>query len=82
MDFWSYIQLSETIYLFIALAFLALVSWMISTLEIKSLTSKNKFLLIYAILCGLLLGYLIYTSVDSYLSAEKVIIQRENEYIQ
>lgn len=82
MDFWSYIRLGDTIYLFIALAFLALVSCMISTLKIKNLTAKNKFLLIYTLLCGLLLGYLIYTSIDAYLSAEKVITQRQNEYIQ
>lgn len=82
MDFWSYIRLSDAIYLFIVLAFLALVSWMISTLKIKNLTAKNKFLLIYTLLCALLLGYLIYASVDAYLSAEKAITQRGHEYIQ
>lgn len=82
MDFWSYIRLSDAIYLFIVLAFLALVSWMISTLKIKNLTAKNKFLLIYTLLCALLLGYLIYASVDAYLLAEKVITQRGHEYIQ
>lgn len=68
-------------YLFIALLFLALVSWMISTLKIKNLNSINKFLLIYTILCGLLLGYFLYVSADTYISTQKAIRESENKYI-
>jgi len=68
-------------YLFIALLFLTLVSWMISTLKIKNLNSINKFLLIYTILCGFLLGYFLYVSADTYISTQKAIRESENKYI-
>lgn len=82
MSFWNYVQWNDILYLLITLAFLALISWMISTLKIKNLTAKNRFLLVYSILCSFLFGYFVYISIDSYLTAEEAIVQIENEYIQ
>lgn len=82
MSFWNYVQWNDILYLLITLAFLALISWMISTLKIKNLTAKNRFLLVYSILCSFLVGYFMYISINSYLSAEEAIVQIENEYIQ
>jgi hypothetical protein len=81
-NFFQVIKECEIYYLCIALLFLALVSWMISTLKIKNLNSINKFLLIYTILCGLLLGYFLHVAVDSYISTRKAIKEIENKYIQ
>ena len=82
LRFRNYIEWIDILYLLAALAFLALVSWMVSTLKIRNLTATNRFLLIYSILCSFLLGYFIHISIDSYLSAEKEIVQIENKYIQ
>lgn len=82
MSFWNYVQWNDILYLLMTLALLALISWMISTLKIKNLTGKNRFLLVYSILCSFLFGYFIYISINSYLSAEKAIVQIENEYIE
>ncbi len=82
LRFRNYIEWIDILYLLAALAFLALVAWMVSTLKIRNLTATNRFLLIYSILCSFLLGYFIHISIDSYLSAEKEIVQIENKYIQ
>lgn len=81
-NFFQIVKDCEIYYLGIALLFLALISWMISTLKIKNFNAVSKFLLVYTILCGLLLGYFLYATVDSYISTRKAIKEIENKYIQ
>jgi len=82
MRFRNYIEWSDILYLLATLAFLALVSWMISTLNIGNLTPTDRFLLIYSVLCGFLFSYFMYVSTDAYLTAQKAILQTENRYFR
>lgn len=82
MRFWNYIEWIDFLYLFAVLIFLALISWMVSTLKIGNFKSADRFLLIYSVLCGLLFGCFIYISADSYFTAQKAIVQTENQQIQ
>ncbi|WP_415326080.1 hypothetical protein [Chryseobacterium sp. MMS23-Vi53] len=81
-DFWYCLKECNLQYLILALVFITLISWLISTLKIKNLNSKNKFLLVYAILCSLLLCYFTYTALSSYIKEKKAITTLENEYIK
>ena len=81
-NFFQIIKECEIYYLGIALLFLAMVSWMISTLKIKNLNVVNKFILVYTILCGLMLCYFLYVATDTYISTRKAIKETENKYIQ
>lgn len=82
MRFWNYIEWIDFLYLFAVLVFLALISWMISTLKIGNFKSADRFLLIYSVLSSLLFGCFIYISADSYFTAQKAIVQIENQYVQ
>ncbi|MDQ0595293.1 hypothetical protein QFZ37_003662 [Chryseobacterium ginsenosidimutans] len=82
IDFWYYLQECQLHYLLVSLAFLALVSWMISTLKIKNLNPKNKFLLVYTILCSLLLCFFAYILINNYIVEKKAITKSENEYLK
>lgn len=81
-DVWTVILESSPYYLLIALAIFALIAWLISHLRIKNLNPKNKFLLAYTILCGVLLTFIIYFDAATYISTRKAIRESENEYIQ
>ncbi|AZA88460.1 hypothetical protein EG349_17615 [Chryseobacterium shandongense] len=80
-DIWTVISESSPYYLLIALAIFALIAWLISHLRIKNLNPKNKFLLAYTILCGVLLTFIIYFDAATYISTRKAIRESENEYI-
>lgn len=81
-DFRTVVSESKPLYLLVALALFALIAWLISHLKIKNLKPKNKFLLVYTILCGVLLSYIIYFDVNTYISTRKAITEIENKYIQ
>lgn len=81
-DVWTVVSESRPHYLLVALALFAVIAWLISHLKIKNLKPKNKFLLAYTILCGILLSYIIYFDADTYISTQKAIKETENKYIQ
>ncbi|WP_157456437.1 FEKKY domain-containing protein [Chryseobacterium hispalense] len=81
-DVWTVVSESRPHYILVALALFAVIAWLISHLKIKNVKPKNKFLLVYTILCGILLCYIIYFDADTYISTRKAIIKAENEYIQ
>lgn len=81
-DFRKVVSESKPLYLLVALALFALIAWLISHLKIKNLKPENKFLLVYTILCGVLLSYIIYFDVNTYISTRKAIKETENKYIQ
>ena len=75
IDFWYYLQECQLHYLLLSLAFLALVSWMISTLKIKNFNAKNKFLLVYTILCSLLFCFFAYILMNNYIAQKKQLLK-------
>ncbi|WP_312902267.1 FEKKY domain-containing protein [Chryseobacterium taichungense] len=81
-DFWTVVSESGPQYLLIALGLFVVIAWLISHLRIKSLNPKNKFLLAYTILCGVLLTFIIYFDAATYISTRKAIRDVENKYIQ
>ncbi|GAA5098591.1 hypothetical protein GCM10023210_34930 [Chryseobacterium ginsengisoli] len=81
-DFWEVVEGSKPQYLLFALAFFALVSWLISHLKIKDFSSKNKFLLVFTILCSLLFLYVGYYNLSIFFQTQKAITKSENEYIE
>lgn len=81
-DIWTVVSESSPQYLLIALALFAVIAWLISHLRIKNLNPKNKFLLVFIVLCSILLSYVIYFDAATYISTRKAIRESENEYIQ
>jgi len=81
-DFWTVVSKSRPQYLLIALAIFALIAWLISHLRIKYLNPKNKFLLVFTVLCSVLLIFIAYFDAATYISTRKAIKESENEYIQ
>lgn len=81
-DFWTVVSESGPQYLLIALGLFVVIAWLISHLRIKNLNPKNKFLLAYTILCGVLLTFIIYFDAATYISTRKAIRESENKYIQ
>jgi len=81
-DFWTVVSESRPQYLLIALALFALIAWLISHLRIKNVKPENRFLLVFTVLCGILLSYVIYFDAATYMSTRKAIKESENEYIQ
>ncbi|MFY7815506.1 MAG: hypothetical protein ACOVRK_10010, partial [Chryseobacterium taeanense] len=79
-DVWTVVSESRPHYLLVALALFAVIAWLISHLKIKNLKPKNKFLLAYTILCGILLSYIIYFDTDTYILTRKAIKKTENKY--
>ncbi len=65
-DFWEVLEGSKPQYLLVALAFFALVSWLMSNLKIKNINPKNRFLLIFTILCAILLLYISYYDITTF----------------
>lgn len=59
-DFWEVVKESKPQYLLFALAFFALISWLVSNLRIKNISPKNRFLFVFTVLCGLLFLYISY----------------------
>ncbi|HAO08731.1 MAG TPA: hypothetical protein DCQ50_17530 [Chryseobacterium sp.] len=81
-DFWTVISESQPQYLLFIIAFFVLISWLISHLRIKNLSPKNRFLLAFTILCGILILWIGYFNLNTYFNTRKVITKIENEYIQ
>lgn len=81
-DFWTVISESQLYYLLFILAFFVLISWLISHLRIKNLSPKNRFLLAFTILCGIMLLWISYFNLNTYFNTRKAITKSENEYIQ
>ncbi|NML59215.1 FEKKY domain-containing protein [Chryseobacterium cheonjiense] len=81
-DFWTVVSESSPQYLLIALALFTLIAWLISHLRIKNVKVKNRFLLVFTVLCGILLSYVIYFDAATYMSTRKAVKESENEYIQ
>ena len=69
-------------YLFIIISATALVSYLISSLDIKNLNFKNKFLRIFPILNVLVLAFFIFTAAKGFIDNKKELVKRENYYIQ
>lgn len=81
-DFLTVISESQPHYLLFILAFFVLISWLISHIRIKNLSSKNRFLLAFTILCGIMLLWIGYYNLSTFFNTRKVITKIENEYIQ
>ncbi|MCQ4140101.1 hypothetical protein [Chryseobacterium sp. EO14] len=81
-DFWTVISESRPHYLLFIIAFFILISWLISHVRIKNLSPKNRFLLAFTILCGIILLWISYFNLNTYFNTRKVITKIENEYIQ
>lgn len=81
-DFWTVISESQPQYLLFIIAFFVLISWLISHLRIKNLSPKNRFLLAFTVLCGIMLLWIGYYNLSTFFNTRKVITKIENEYIQ
>jgi len=81
-DFWTVVSESRPQYLLIALALFVLTAWLISHLKIKNLKPENRFLLVFTVLCGILLTFIVYFDAATYISTRKEIRESEDEYIQ
>lgn len=81
-DFWTVISESQPHYLLFILAFFVLISWLIRHVRIKNLSPKNRFLLAFTILCGIMLLWISYFNLNTYFNTRKAIMKIENEYIQ
>lgn len=81
-DFLTVISESQPHYLLFIIAFFVLISWLISHVRIKNLSPKNRFLLAFTILCGIMLLWISYFNLNTYFNTRKVITKIENEYIQ
>lgn len=81
-DFWTVVSESRPQYLLIALALFVLIAWLISHLKIKNLKPENRFLLVFTVLCGILLTFIVYFDAATYISTRKEIRESEDEYIQ
>lgn len=81
-DFWTVISESQPQYLLFIIAFFVLISWLISHVRIKNLSPKNRFLLAFTILCGIMLLWISYFNLNTFFNTRKAIIKSENEYIQ
>lgn len=81
LNLWDAIKYSRLQYLVIALLFFVLVSWMVSTLKIKKLSSFHKFFLIFALLNSLLFSYLAFESGKIFILNKNAIAKIENQYI-
>lgn len=81
-DFLTVISESQPHYLLFIIAFFVLISWLISHVRIKNLNPKNRFLLAFTILCGIMLLWISYFNLNTYFNTRKVITKIENEYIQ
>ncbi|WP_345990261.1 hypothetical protein AAEU33_21460 [Chryseobacterium sp. Chry.R1] len=78
-NFIELVKISQIQYLLFAVVFIALVSWMISTLQIKNLNAANKFLLVFVIINSLLFSYLAFESVRAFMINRKAVAQAEKE---
>lgn len=81
-DFLTVISESQPQYLLFIIAFFVLISWLISHVRIKNLSPKNRFLLAFTILCGIMLLWISYFNLNTFFNTRKAIIKSENEYIQ
>lgn len=81
-DFLTVISESQPHYLLFIIAFFVLISWLISHVRIKNLSSKNRFLLAFTILCGIMLLWISYYDLNTFFNTRKAITKSENEYIQ
>ncbi|OVE60676.1 hypothetical protein [Chryseobacterium mucoviscidosis] len=81
-DFLTVISESQPHYLLFIIAFFILISWLISHVRIKNLSPKNRFLLAFTILCGIMLLWIGYYNLSTFFNTRKVITKIENEYIQ
>lgn len=81
-DFLTVISESQPHYLLFILAFFVLISWLISHIRIKNLSPKNRFLLTFTILCGIMLLWIGYYNLSTFFNTRKAIMKSENEYIQ
>lgn len=81
-DFWTVISESQPHYLLFIIVFFILISWLISNLRIKNLSPKNRFLLAFTILCGIMLLWIGYYNLSTFFNTRKSITKSENEYIQ
>ncbi|HCR76424.1 MAG TPA: hypothetical protein DIW37_08500 [Chryseobacterium sp.] len=81
-DFLTVISESQPHYLLFIIAFFVLISWLISHVRIKNLNPKNRFLLAFTILCGIMLLWIGCYNLSTFFNTRKVITKSENEYIQ
>ncbi|PTT73090.1 MULTISPECIES: hypothetical protein [unclassified Chryseobacterium] len=81
-DFLTVISESQPHYLLFIIAFFVLISWLISHVRIKNLNPKNRFLLTFTILCGIMLLWIGYYNLSTFFNTRKAITKSENEYIQ
>ncbi|EJL74247.1 FEKKY domain-containing protein [Chryseobacterium populi] len=81
-NLWEIIEECGIIFLLIILGVITLVSWLISVIEIRQLSSKTKFLYAFLILNGFLFISLSYFSIDHLIQNKKEIAKLENEYLR
>lgn len=76
------IEESHPIYLIIPLSFFILISWLVSHVRIKKLTPKNRFLLVFTVLCGLLFLYISFHNLNIFFKVKSQVTASENKYIK
>ncbi|KPE49416.1 hypothetical protein [Chryseobacterium indologenes] len=81
-DILRMIKDSEIQYLPVIFAATALVTYLISSLDIKNLSFKNKFLRIFPVLNLPVLSFFMYMAITGFTENKRELIKRENYYIQ
>jgi len=74
------IEESQPFYLIIALSVFIIISWLVSHVRIKKLNPKNRFLLVFTVLCGLLLLYISYHNLNIFFKVKSQVTESENKY--
>jgi hypothetical protein len=81
-SFWSMIKESQVEYLGTLLAGTALITYLISSISIKNMSFKSKYIRIFPILNAMILMVIVYRSVSTFMATQKEISQAEHKYIK
>ncbi|WP_343607495.1 hypothetical protein [Chryseobacterium oranimense] len=79
-DFWYVLKESQLQYLLVGFAITALVSYLISSLDFKNLSFKDKFSRIFPVLNALILVFLIYTATTAFVKNKRELSNLEKNY--
>lgn len=74
------IEESQPLYLIIALSVFVLISWLASHVRIKKINAKNRFLLVFTILCGLLFLFISFHNLNIFFKTKSQVTESENKY--
>lgn len=74
------IEESRPFYLIIPLSIFVLISWLASHVRIKKFNPKNRFLLVFTVLCGLLFLYISFHNLNIFFKVKNQVTESENKY--